>query len=84
MPNPILLDGKPLGPAENELTDDDEVGVIRPPPTAELKPMSDGLPPLPGARELWEAATAARDNCAKEEPLRFKFCKEPIPVSNQN
>ena len=29
----------------------DEVGVIRPPPTAELKPMRDGLP-LPGAREL--------------------------------
>ena len=36
---------------DTEAAEPDEVGVIRPPPTAELKPMRDGLP-LPGAREL--------------------------------
>ena len=66
---------------DTEAAEPDEVGVIRPPPTAELKPMRDGLP-LPGARELWFATTAARDNCTSEEPLRFKFCNEPIPENN--
>ena len=67
---------------DTEAAEPDEVGVIRPPPTAELKPIRDGLP-LPGARELWFATTAARDNCTSEEPLRFKFCNEPIPENNQ-
>ena len=61
-----------------EAADPDEVGVIRPPPTAELKPIRDGLP-LPGAKELCDGRRAAWDNCAREEPLRFKFCNEPIP-----
>ena len=66
-----------------EAADPDEVGVIRPPPTAELKPIRDGLP-LPGAKELCDGRRAAWDNCAREEPLRFKFCNEPIPKKEIN
>ena len=80
IPKPPPPPGKPPRPDEkDEATDEDEVGVTLPPPTAELKPIKDGFP-LPGAVELCDAATAARDNCAKDEPaLRFRFCREPIP-----
>ena len=43
--------------------------ITSPPPTVELKPISDELTT---DDELCEA-TAARDNCAREVPLRFKF-----------
>ena len=66
----------PGGPTFND-EDPTEVGVIRPPPTAELKPMVPGF----ATWELGEAeGMAARDNCASEEPDRFKFCNEPIPI----
>lgn len=60
----------------------DVVGVTRPPPTAELKPMSEEGPtaPPPGAAPpAPEAAEAARESCASEEPPRFRFCRDPIP-----
>jgi hypothetical protein len=76
---PKLPPGKPLG--ENE--DDPEVGVTRPPPTAELKPIRDelGFDPGPDDSELGEEMMAARDSCAKDvEALpRCRFCSEPIP-----
>ena len=81
MPNPPPPPGNPPRPEEKDETAADEVGVTLPPPTAELKPIKDGFP-LPGAVELCDAATAARDNCARDEPLRFRFCKEPIPTRN--
>ena len=49
-PNPIPAPpGNPED--EKEAAEDEEVGVMRPPPTAELKSIRDGLP-LPGAKEL--------------------------------
>ena len=76
-PNPDDPPGNPPNPEEK--LDEEEVGVTRPPPTVELNPISDELTT---DDELCEA-TAARDNCAKEEPLRFKFCNEPMPENNQ-
>ena len=72
-PNPDDPPGNPPNP--DEKLEEEEVGVTRPPPTVELNPISDELTT---DDELCEA-TAARDNCAKEEPLRFKFCNEPMP-----
>lgn len=72
-PNPDDPPGNPPNPEEK--LEEEEVGVTRPPPTVELNPISDELTT---DDELCEA-TAARDNCAKEEPLRFKFCNEPMP-----
>ena len=52
IPKPPPPPGKPPRPDEkDEATDEDEVGVTLPPPTAELKPIKDGFP-LPGAVEL--------------------------------
>ena len=76
-PNPDDPPGNPPNPEEK--LEEEEVGVTRPPPTVELNPISDELTT---DDELCEA-TAARDNCAKEEPLRFKFCNEPMPENNQ-
>ena len=66
-------------PGKLEEKPEEVVGVTRPPPTAELKPIRDGFP-LPGAKELCDDVIAARDSCARDEPDRFKFCKEPIPA----
>jgi hypothetical protein len=76
-PPPKPPPGKPPEAEKRpELNDDggaDDVGVTRPPPTVELNPIGP-----PDVLLCWEV-TAARDNWANEDPLRFKFCNEPIP-----